>query len=78
MKKVFKIISEVLVDMAKTLAVLIMMSILSVRFVCDCMILLLGSFIRAVKRDKQVSDTLIELFNDYLDVCETNFNSILD
>ena len=78
MKKVFKTISEIIVDMAKTLAVLIIMSILSVRFVCDCAILLLGSFIKAVKSDKQVSDTLIELFDDYLDVCETHFNSILD
>ena len=70
MKKAFKTISEVLVDAAKTIAIIIMLGFITVRFLCDCAILLLGSFIRAVKLDKQISDTFSELFRDYLDECE--------
>ncbi len=70
MKKIFKFISDVLVDVAKTIAIIIMMMIITVRFICDCTIIILGSFIRAIKLDKQISDTLAELFKDYLSTIE--------
>jgi hypothetical protein len=70
MKKVFKTISEVLVDAAKVIALIIMIFIITVRFLCDCAALILASFIKAVKFDEQISDTFIEMFYDYLNECE--------